>query len=403
MRVLRTRLVVLTSVLIGPLLFVGSQSAPATPSSRSEAPPSAVEEAYVGLRLTAQDATGTVVATDKAIGIYLHSDAKDGWDFYDASKLIPSLTDEFALLAFVGRKNGQQTLKAQESRPYVSDTVDVIETRLVRSSALPSDLTYTLSVVDWYQMPKDWSVEIKAASLDKPMVFDGPSSSYTFTVNRNGGGTVSSTSKAGADTTQTTLTSEIRRSSSLPVELAEFTAKTDGEDVALLWRTASETGNAGFYVEHRRKTAQGAGAWASAGFVEGAGTTTRPQEYRFTAEDVRYGTHSFRLRQVDTDGTEHVSAPVNVERRLKKRVQFSAYPNPFSDRVSVSIAAKENQSVTVSMYDIAGRRVLQRKQRVSANSTRQLQLTTSRLAAGAYLLQIRGNTFARTRRLVHVP
>jgi len=403
MRALCTRPIGLTSLFIGIIVLMVGLLVPASASNQLQAPSSTVEEAYVGLRLTAQDATGTVVATDKAIGIYLHSDAKDGWDFYDASKIIPSLTDEFALLAFVGRKNGLQTLKAQESRPYVSDTVDVIKTRLVRSSALPSDLTYTLSVADWYQMPKDWSIEIKAASLDERMIFDSPSSSYTFTVNRNGGRTVSSLSKAGADTTQTTLTSEIRRSSSLPVELAEFTAKTDGGNVHLRWRTASETGNAGFYVEHRRKTVEGAGTWKSAGFVQGAGTTTRSHEYRYTVDDVEYGTHDFRLRQVDADGSEHVSSTIDVERRLERRVQFRAYPNPFADQVSVSIAAKQGQSVTVSMYDITGRRVLQRKQNVSAHARREVHLTTGRLAAGTYLLQVRGKTFSRTRRLVHVP
>ena len=83
-----------------------------------------------------------------------------------------------------------------------------------------------------------------------------------------------------------------------------FTAVADGQAALLTWRTASETNNSGFHVEQR----QPGGAFASLAFVEGAGITTSAQRYRFRVADAEYGVQTFRLRQVDTDGTTALSA-----------------------------------------------------------------------------------------------
>jgi len=45
------------------------------------------------------------------------------------------------------------------------------------------------------------------------------------------------------------------------------------------------------------------------GFVEGAGTTDQPQIFRFRTDDLRVGTHRFRLRQVATDGSVEFTVP----------------------------------------------------------------------------------------------
>ena len=69
---------------------------------------------------------------------------------------------------------------------------------------------------------------------------------------------------------------------SVRVEAAPFAfgAEAEGTDVALTWQTASETNNAGFHLDR----AVDAGPFVDIGFVEGAGTTTEPQSYRFTVD-----------------------------------------------------------------------------------------------------------------------
>lgn len=113
--------------------------------------------------------------------------------------------------------------------------------------------------------------------------------------------------------------------SSLPVELASFDATTDGNKVHLTWTTASETGNTRFEVQRRAlgaeafetQRAQGQSRWKTVGSVEGSGTMTEAQSYRFTDKNPPYqaGRLAYRLRQVDVDGTAHYTRKTTVQRR----------------------------------------------------------------------------------------
>ena len=359
--------------------------------------------AYIEFKLTAKEADGTVVATDKAISLYLHSNATDGWDFFDASKRIPSLTDQFALLAFTGQKNGENVLKAVESRPYLADSTEVISTRLVRSD-LPSDLTYTLSINQWYEVPKGWSVQIESAKLDRPMIFDSPSSSYSFTL-KDASNVSSEDTKATSDTTHVPITTKVSpSSSSLPVELTHLSAHGSEDEVLVRWRTASEKNNAGFSIEHRQFDASQTNPWSEIGFVEGEGTTSQPQTYKFTTNRLEHGKHQFRLKQVDIDGTTTTSRVVNLQLRLDASHEVgSPSPNPVRHQSNLKIATQKSQSVRVEIWDAMGRRVRTVfDQRLGDHQTRQIQLNSQGLSSGAYFVQVQGQNFKETRRMVVV-
>jgi predicted outer membrane repeat protein len=186
----------------------------------------------------------------------------------------------------------------------------------------------------------------------------------------------------------------------LPVELTRFTAAVEGEAVVLAWQTASETNNAGFAVEQR--LADG-GSWREVGFVQGAGTTTEAHSYAFRVEQVGYGRHAFRLRQIDLGGTSTPSDVREVERRLGGPYALSAYPNPFRSSARINLAAKEAQVVTVEVYDVLGRRVaVLFDGEVAAGQTQALRLAGQGLASGVYLVRVTGETFTATRRVTLV-
>jgi FlaG/FlaF family flagellin (archaellin) len=185
----------------------------------------------------------------------------------------------------------------------------------------------------------------------------------------------------------------------LPVELVRFAAQADGRAVALTWRTATETNNAGFAVEQQTE----GGAWRELGFVEGAGTTTEAQRYRFRAANVSYGDHAFRLRQIDLDGTEAFSGVREVTVGLAGPYAVAAYPNPVRSRATVGVAVREAQRVTVEVYDVLGRRVtVLHDGPLVAGGTERLALSAQGLASGVYLVRVTGETFAATRRLTVV-
>jgi hypothetical protein len=189
---------------------------------------------------------------------------------------------------------------------------------------------------------------------------------------------------------------------SLPVELVAFDARRDGSDVLLTWRTATETNNAGFGIEHRGPDA--GDSWADVGFVEGRGTQTVPSEYAYRITAVDPGHHQFRLRQVDFDGRTSYSETIEVDITLDRQFLVEApYPNPFRGTARVRLAVSSDQDVRATLHDILGRQVREVFDgRVPANRMTAIRLDASGLSSGTYMLRVHGRTFSASERVVVV-
>ena len=179
-------------------------------------------------------------------------------------------------------------------------------------------------------------------------------------------------------------------SSVLPVELASLDAKVDGQAVRLSWQTVSETGNAGFGVERKAEE-----MWATIGFVEGAGTTSEAKSYRFVDQALtrRFSKMSYRLRQVDLDGSVHYSEAVEVELAPPTELRlYAPYPNPSRGQATVHFDLPEGTGATLSIYDVTGRRVALLPQGEVLPGRQRHHLDTSGLASGLYLLRLSTET-----------
>jgi hypothetical protein len=182
----------------------------------------------------------------------------------------------------------------------------------------------------------------------------------------------------------------------LPVELTTFTARLDGRDALLSWQTASETNNAGFDVQ-----SLDAGAWQTLGFVPGAGTTSETQNYAFRVDALAPGTHRFRLRQIDFDGAFAFSPVVELTVDLPEPYRLTAaFPNPFNPRTSFELIVRRSQRVTVSVFDVLGRRVATLFDgTMAANEARSFSFDGAGLPSGLYLYRAEGESFSATRRM----
>lgn len=187
----------------------------------------------------------------------------------------------------------------------------------------------------------------------------------------------------------------------LPVELADFSAQLDEEAAVLTWRTLSEQNNSGFEVQHRVGED---GAFEKVGFREGQGTTSEATSYRFRVEDLQAGTHAFRLRQVDLDGSASMSDVVRVEVTLDEAFAWTKVaPNPVSSTGTLSMQVRESQDVTVELYDLLGRRVrMVHDGTLPPGSRHQVSFEAGDLANGTYLLRADGEDFSETQRVVVV-
>lgn len=187
----------------------------------------------------------------------------------------------------------------------------------------------------------------------------------------------------------------------LPVELASFDATVDGRTAVLRWTTLSETNNAGFAVLHRGPSADD---WTRNGFVDGQGTTTRRQTYRFSLSALAPGRHDFRLRQVDADGSTTLSPTTTVEIQAQAPYVLSRIsPNPVRTRADLTLRVRRSQRVTIALYNVLGQRVTTlHDARLAAGTRHTVTIPGTDLPSGSYIVRVQGPSFSATRRVVVV-
>jgi surface protein len=185
----------------------------------------------------------------------------------------------------------------------------------------------------------------------------------------------------------------------IPVEMTRFEGTATDDGVRLTWQTASETNNAGFEVQRKEES-----GWNQMGFVESkadGGTTTKAQSYQFTATGLSVGTHQFRLKQVDLDGSSQVHGPISVDVQMQEALKLTApAPNPVSSTATLSFAVKEQAEATVAVYDLLGRKAATLFEGTpTPGESTPLRLDASTLPSGAYLLRLRAAGRTETQRV----
>ena len=151
-----------------------------------------------------------------------------------------------------------------------------------------------------------------------------------------------------------------------------------------------------------RGTGQG-NDWTTVGSVEGAGTTSKAQSYQFSDTELPYEADAltYRLKQVDTDGTTHVSKEITVERVIDEVELLGTYPNPARQQATVRYALPEKQKVTVRLYDVLGRQV-QTVVDGKQEGRHTQRLDVGDLPSGVYFLRLRAAGQVRTQKLTVV-
>ncbi len=189
----------------------------------------------------------------------------------------------------------------------------------------------------------------------------------------------------------------------VPVELTSFNASVNGNNVNLAWQTVTETNNKGFVVE--RKTSD---KWAEIGFVNGNGTTTELSKYAFVDKNVNVTKASYRLKQVDFDGTFKYSREINVNVTTapKEFALSQNYPNPFNPSTTIKFALPVDANVKVVIYNVTGEVVKMLTNGVLVSGQHEVEFNASRLSSGVYFYSIEANavdgsnSFRQTKKMV---
>ncbi len=178
-----------------------------------------------------------------------------------------------------------------------------------------------------------------------------------------------------------------------PVELTSFTANQSADIISLRWQTASETNNMGYEVE--RKSA--AGDFEKIGFVAGRGTTAESSEYSYSDRPDAVGYYTYRLKQIDFDGTTVYSPEVEVD--FTAPAVFSLgnnYPNPFNPATTINFTLAEQSMVTLSVYNAIGERVAVLVNGELPSGFHIAEFNASNLPSGIYIYRLEAGSFTAT-------
>ena len=363
----------------------------------------------IEFQLVGRNGEGSVLTRDEALTLHAPEGATTDWDVHDASKLTPlsGLSGRYLTAAFRDSSGSDVRLQSVMSIPQSLPPGGLELPVSLQMQAADSVDTVRLSWTAFRNVPDAWGLALYDSAADSTVNLR-TNSSYSFSLSTSKAQSAPAPrsplalptplrAKAQSDSARFVLTVQ---PTPIPVELASFEATASGSAAQLTWATASETNNAGFHIERRGPESDG---FASMGFVEGHGTTTQPQRYRYRTRSLGPGRHVFRLRQVDLDGSETRSDTVSVRLRLAEAATMAVAPNPVQTRATATLRVRTEQSVTVALYDVLGRRVRTvHEGPLAPNRAHTLRIDADALSSGLYLLRANGERFQETRRVTVV-
>ena len=183
----------------------------------------------------------------------------------------------------------------------------------------------------------------------------------------------------------------------IPVELTSFTASVIDNQVQLNWSTATEVNNSGFDIERK----SGAGNFEKVGFNPGFGTTTEARTYSFVDQKVGVGSYSYRLKQIDFDGTSAYSEEVNVE--VNPPLVFALdqnYPNPFNPSTVIKYSIPQDGFVNLSVYNLLGEKVATLVNETQKAGRFEINFDAGRFASGVYFYSIEAGSYKSVKKML---
>ena len=182
----------------------------------------------------------------------------------------------------------------------------------------------------------------------------------------------------------------------VPVELTSFTATTDNGNVNLNWSTATELNNSGFQIER-----SSGNEYQVVGFVAGHGTTTEVRNYSYSDQNVNAGSYTYRLKQIDFDGTFEYSNAIEVEVvGVKEFTLGQNYPNPFNPATTINFSLAEPSFVKLAIFNLLGEEVQVLKNEYMNAGSFNVSFNASSLPSGMYLYKIETAQYSSVRKMM---
>jgi hypothetical protein len=234
--------------------------------------------------------------------------------------------------------------------------------------------TAELSTYVW-TVPTDWAILSGQGTATIEVQVGSESGQVTVTL-ANACGTKAS------NTYDVFAREECSVTTPLPVELISFEGEATKSGVLLEWATATEKNNDRFEVE---RSADGQ-SFTRIGQVKGNGTTSDKRTYSLRDAQANRGTHYYRLKQVDFDGSSEYSKMIVVENNMAAAAGIMVAPNPANGQFT--IALDNTEGAQLQILDMNGNLLYTQS---LAQGAREMSFNTSSLGmrSGLYLISIK--------------
>ncbi len=171
----------------------------------------------------------------------------------------------------------------------------------------------------------------------------------------------------------------------LPVELISLEGSAEAEGNLIKWTTASEIENDYFTLSSSLNGVD----FVEIATISGNGTTANVNNYAHLDRNAESGITYYQLKQTDFDGSNEVIGVVAIERGEAVSA-VSIFPNPVVDVINITGTV---EAITLNVYDLNGKLVY------TIADTRE-QINLSSLSSGTYVIEILGDSFRQTERLI---
>lgn len=169
-----------------------------------------------------------------------------------------------------------------------------------------------------------------------------------------------------------------------PVELNSFTANQNDNNIVLNWSTSTETNNQGFEVQRKQDN-----EYYTIGFVQGNGTTNEMNNYSFIDQNVSPGFYSYRLKQVDFNGSTEYSNEIQIEVTTPATFVLNQnYPNPFNPSTRIKFSIPSSEFVNLSVFNLVGEKVGELINEILNEGEYNLTFDASHLPSGIYIAKL---------------
>ncbi len=143
------------------------------------------------------------------------------------------------------------------------------------------------------------------------------------------------------------------------------------------------------------------GVFENIGYVAGFGTTTEPKSYSYIDSKLETGNYTYRLKQIDFDGSYEYSDEVNVLVELPMEYSLDQnYPNPFNPSTTIKYSIAEDGFVKLAIYNMLGEEVTTLVNTTQKAGKYEVNFNASNLASGVYVYRIESANFNAVKKLM---